>query len=267
MADNAHPLRGNRGGGVVSLTCASCGVGFTRYRSEAKKAVKHYCSSESPVLLGLDLGSRTGWATYQRLGNDRHPRVRCGLLHAKGDDRRRLASDYMLKMQRLLKETQPDHIAIEGGVGINPGGVGVEDDPRALVHGRFKSKGMTNANTLRLLAGFEFAVLGLAGMRAPSRDMPDGIPVTEVAISTWRKSFLGMGRAPQEVPKKDRRLWLKKAAKDKAQDWGDQWGFELPTGDREGNAAEAVGIVCWLAAHVEKLQAEADLLTRIHRDV
>jgi Holliday junction resolvasome RuvABC endonuclease subunit len=91
------------------------------------------------------------------------------------------------------------------------------------------SHGRTQAATTLKLIGAQVIVRMLA--------YKHGIKVTAVPVSTWRKHFIGAGRAPKAVPKPKRRKWLKATvmAACVARGW--------PTED--DNAADALGLLSY----------------------
>lgn len=210
------------------------------------------------VLLGLDPATTTGWASYESLGRDRDPRVRCGHFTAKGDNEAAVFADFARQMQALLNEVRPRRVAVEMRLPSFAGG-GVEDDPRALTHGRVRPRQIRNENNVKRQDGIRGVLLALLGFRRPSLGLPNGIPYEEVHLREWRESFFGKGhKPPATVAREKRSQWWKAEARMKAELLGQKWGFSVPNND----AAEACGIVMWLAARENNLAARDALVRR-----
>lgn len=210
------------------------------------------------VLMAIDPATTLGWASYEDLGRDRYPRVQCGTFTAKGEPEARLFGDCAVQMRELLDRVRPRRVAIEMRLPSFARG-SEEDDPRALTHGRPVRKQIRNEANVKRQDGIRGIILAQLGMRRPSMGLPNGIPYEEVNSQTWRRSFFGEGhRPPPTIAPEKRRNWWKAEARLKAEMLGVRWGFSVPNAD----AAEAVGMVIWLAAREGTLAAR-DALKRV----
>lgn len=210
------------------------------------------------ILLGVDPATTLGWATYEHLGRGKAPRIQCGTFRAQGDNEAAVFADFARKFRDLLDEVQPRRAAIEARMPSFAGGEW-EDDPDALVPGRMQRKQIRNEANVKRQDGIRAIMLAQFGARRASIGLPSGIPCEEVSSRSWRASFFGKGtKPPASVKPEKRRAWWKSEAKIKALMLGERWGFHVPNVD----AAEAVGIVMWLAAREHHLQARDDLLAR-----
>lgn len=227
------------------------------------------------VLLGIDPATKTGWASYEDMGHGRHPRIRCGSIKGAADDggsEAQLFARFSLALRDLLAEVGPRRVALELRLPSFAGG-DVKDDPSALVGGRKERAQIRDETATKRQDGIRAIVLAMLGMGRPSIGLPNGIPYHEVHVHEWRKSFFGEGTRPpktklvergdrllpaggvRSLTGEERRKWWKGETRLKAEMLAERWGFAIPNQD----AADAVGIVFWLAAR-EGLFAARDAL-------
>lgn len=205
------------------------------------------------VLLGLDIASTTGWSTYQPLGLGKPPRIRCGSWKCAGDDFDTKAEALSDHLYRFLRDQRREgtifaYAAIEEPLRLIPGGRGRKAG--GLFASAPDGQAASNPHTLLVLhalAGSACAIL-----------RQFHIPKRIVAPATWRKSFIGVTRAPPTVARKDGSKWLKAQVREAADLLGSRYGFDV----RNNDASDAVGIVFWLAANVAHFQAEDDYRAR-----
>lgn len=209
------------------------------------------------LLMAFDPATKCGWATYEDLGRGRKPRVECGSFTADGDTEGQLFSDFARKASALLVEKRPIRVAVEMRM---PTSAGHWEDSRdgELIGGKqWKTDKFDGA--AKRQDGLRAVLLATISAPRPKLQIPAGIQYVEVAVATWRRSFFGAGVKPpvSEREAGKSRQWWKREAKMKAASLGLQLGFTVPNAD----AAEAVGIVFWLAANERRFMAE-DLLSR-----
>lgn len=205
------------------------------------------------TLLALDIATVTGWATYQLLGAAKPLRIRCGSWRCDGDDFDSKSEALSDHLYRFLKEerangTRFEYAAIEEPLRLIPGGRGRK--PGGLFASTPDTSAGSNPHTLMVLhamAGSACAIL--RQFRIPKRI---------VTPSTWRKSFIGVTRAPATIARKDGSKWLKAQVRDAANLLGAKHGFNVPNND----ASDAIGIAFWLAANVAHFQAEDEYRAR-----
>jgi len=212
------------------------------------------------VLMAFDPATKCGWATYEDLGRGRKPRVECGSFTGVGDTDGQFFSDFARKASALIVERRPMRVAVEMRM---PTSAGHWEDGRSdMVGGKVWKSDKFDAAAKRQ-DGIRAVLLATIAAPRQKLQLPAGIQYEEVAVNTWRKSFFGAGTKPPRPPadvKTDaysawRRQWWKREAKMKAASLGLQLGFVVPNSD----AAEAVGIVFWLAANERRFEA-LDLL-------
>jgi len=149
------------------------------------------------VILALDIATTTGWA-FGSLGQKPFH----GVIRTQGGIGEKLAS-FSNILEELIRSYDPDLIVIEQPL---------HSIPRA-----------GSSKSLRLL-------LGLCAM-AECVGHWHNIPVREVPMATWRKHFIGAGRAPKGEP----RDWCKRQAMHRCEVLG--WG------EMSDDEAEACGIL------------------------
>ncbi len=203
------------------------------------------------MLLGLDLATTSGFAFYESLGVGRAPRIRCGSFKCEGDDfdtKAESLSDHLYDLLKAERQSgsRIEYAAIEAPLRVIPTGGRKHGGMFASVPGEAAS----NPNTLMQL----HAIAGAACAILRQFHIQKRI----VMPATWRKSFIGITRAPANIPKNKGSDWLKNQSREAADLLGAKYGFHVPNKD----AAEAVGIVMWLAAHVAHFQAEDEYHAR-----
>lgn len=164
-------------------------------------------------LLALDLASKTGWCASAP-----GRRLAYGLLRLPktGDDIGWFLEEYQRWLEKACEEWPLDWIIFEEP--LKPHGKVNPKNPRQVTQN-------TNITTLRKLYGLTAATELVARQR--------GIAYREVHLSTWRKSFLGVGSGRKSEE-------FKRMAIQMCQ----QIGLEDVTND---NTAEAIGLH-WHAA-------------------
>lgn len=210
------------------------------------------------VLMAFDPATKCGWATYEDLGRGRKPRVQCGSFTAVGDNEGQLFSDFARKASALIVEKRPVRIAVEMRMPTNAGHWEDSSDSGDMVGGKtWQTDKYDHANKLQ--DGIRAVLLATIAAPRPRIQQPAGFPYHEVPINSWRKSFFGAGTKPPQPPTTIkpksrsawRRGWWKREAKMKADALGLDMGFVVPNSD----AADAVGIVFWLAANIHRLES------------
>lgn len=171
------------------------------------------------IVLSFDIATTTGWALFD---TDRHESaIRVGTIKAVGDTYEAKAIDLGRKVVALIKEHDPDLIAIEQPIR------NVMPFKKKTADLAGETEQMTiNAGTALLINQLTGSVMGIVGgFRKPWMVVPSG---------TWRKHFLGFARQ-KGWQRKD---W-KKAARDRCQ----QLGIAVTNDDQ----ADAVGVVHYAA--------------------
>jgi len=92
----------------------------------------------------------------------------------------------------------------------------------------------------QVLFGFRAVIVGLVFERDAR--------LIEVPPHTWRSHFLGLVHAPKQVPRKQRRAWLKARAQDRVRELG--WG------DVSEDQADALGLLSYLRASLDPTYVE-----------
>lgn len=192
------------------------------------------------LLLALDIATVTGFALHEHIGPGRAPRIRCGSWRCEGDDfdtKTESLSDHLYRL--LIEERNAGrriaYAAIEEPLRLIPKG---GRKPGGLFASTPADQAQSNPHTLMVL----HAMAG--GASAILRRFH--IPKRIVTPATWRKSFIGVTRAPPSVLRKDGSRWLKTQVRDAADLLGSKYGFNVPNND----ASDALGISFWLAANV-----------------
>lgn len=204
-------------------------------------------------LLGLDISARnTGWSTYEHLGAGKAPRIRCGSWKCAGSDFDICAENLSDHLTEFLKGERErgaaiEYAAIEEPFRVIPRGGRKRNDLFASEPGG----AISNSHTMLVLHAMAGSACGILRQFH--------IPKRMVTPSTWRKSFIGTSKAPASVARDKGSAWLKREVRSAADVLGEKYGFEVPNND----ASDAVGIVFWLAANVDHMQAEDDLLQRV----
>lgn len=205
------------------------------------------------MLLALDVATTTGFCLYQTLGAGRAPRIRCGSFKCLGDDFDTKAESLSDHLYALLKAERSagariEYAAIEAPLRLIPKSHGRKHG--GLFASTPDDGAGSNPNTLMQL----HAMTGSACCMLRRFHIPKRI----VAPSTWRKSFIGITRAPATVERKDGSKWLKAQVREAADRLGNKYGFHVPNND----ASDAIGIAFYLAANVAHFQAEDEYAAR-----
>lgn len=178
------------------------------------------------ALLGLDLGACSGYAIWTPA------QVRCDTFRAVGDTEAKRFSAFAKALSEILAEEKIEAAAIEAP--LPPGMTEVTVDRDGDFFGAKKSRPVTNMPVQLALYGYRGVAMAMLAAR--------GITVHEVPVQTWRSSFFGKGTTPPKgLTSPQRRAWWKK----QAVTYTKAMKINVPNAD----AAEAVGIACWLAAH------------------
>lgn len=199
-------------------------------------------------LLGLDVATTTGWCLYESGGRDVRPSLQCGLWHCPGEN----IIVQSAKLGRCVWDLITDHediayAAIEKPLEFMSSREGKWKTDLA---GEVEAPAATSSaamNIPKVLAGAASGVVGAWG-----------VPLAGVAAGTWRKSFMGFGRAPAHIPKKGRKKWLKYETYKRAEVIAREFGVTIPK-SYDYDAADAMGIAFWLRANVDRLIAEDEL--------
>lgn len=175
------------------------------------------------IVMGLDLATRSGWAV--RDSNKHRSSIACGTFTVKEYD---WESKYAIAANlfyRLLKEYQPDFVAIERPEhGVRQ----FKKKGKADLTGKEETISTINPAALQL-TGIAGAIIAICQMKA--------IPFGTIAAVSWRPVYFGKGVKPDEG--KD---W-----KDLAIEYAIREQIALPsTKAEQRDAAEAIGIcTCW----------------------
>jgi len=212
------------------------------------------------VLMAFDPATTCGWATYEDMGRGRKARVECGSFTAVGDSEGELFSNFARKASALIVERRPTRIAVERRIPSNSGRweVDVSSKSKDMVGGKVWKPNKSDDSNKRQ-DGLRGVLLATIAAPRPRLGLPVGFQYEEVATNSWHKSFFGEGTKPPQPPATVkptsystwRRSWWKREAKMKADALGLDMGFVVPNSD----AADAVGIVFWLAANFHHLEA------------
>lgn len=194
----------------------------------------------SSVFLGLDISmNRTGWGLYEALGAGRKPFLSCGSWDCRGEDFLENVALLGDRIHRLYLRVQERQLSLTAAAIEHP----LRVLPKRKVTRRgdmFAGEDQTEAAGNPLIMNKQWAMAGAAAVVLKLLD----VPVRTVESQVWRMSFLGVGRAPKELPIAKRTPWLKKQAKEKADQLGRSHEFVCPNHD----AAEGLGIAFWLRA-------------------
>lgn len=197
------------------------------------------------MLLALDIASVTGFATYESVG-PRGLRIRCGSWRCDGEDFDTKAESLSDHLSRFLRDesangTRFEYAAIEEPLRLIPGGKGRR---HGALFASVPDTSSSNPHTLMVLHALAGSACGILRQFHIRKRL--------VTPATWRKSFIGISRAPAHVPKKDGSKWLKKQVREAADALGVKYGFHVPNND----ASDAIGISFWLAANVAHFKSE-----------
>lgn len=165
------------------------------------------------LILGLDIATTTGFAWYEP--GSSLSSIKTGLIKAEGDNAEEKAASLAQQLVTMFKSARPDFVAIE-----QPMRNVVSFKKKRQDFGGEVEEQTINPNALQLSSLAGAAVAIIAAYRIPWETIPS---------ATWRKHFLGMGRAPNF----DRQAW-KRAAVERCR--------ALRIDVRNADAAEAVGI-------------------------
>ncbi len=198
------------------------------------------------LLLGLDIATTTGWALYEIDSPRARPQIECGSWKCKplvtGDHVEtcgKLAAELIALQKKIDKRgLRIAHAAIEAPLKMRVGRKRVVSG--GLYASHTETEQVTNAAT-------EFITPALHGS-AIAILTAYKIPIANVMSSTWRKSFTGVGRAPKGT--ENNRKWWKAKVRECADLLATDFEFHIPNVD----AAEAVGVVFWLAAQARKAE-------------
>ncbi len=204
------------------------------------------------ALLALDIATKTGFAVLEDLGHGVAPRVRCGSWHCQGGDfdaKCEALSDHLTGLLRDLR-----------GQGVKPTLAAVEEPIRRLPMVRRRvAGGMFASEPVEEMVSNPNTMLVLPAMIGAACAILRQFKVRKVLVApaTWRKSFIGMSRAPRTIERGKTSQWLKAEVRRKAELLGQKYDFHVPNND----ASDAVGISFWLAAN-EGLFAACDALRK-----
>lgn len=165
------------------------------------------------LILGLDIATTTGFAWYEP--GQPLSTIKTGLLKAQGENAEEKAASLGQQLVALMKPVRPDFVSLE-----QPMRNVVTFKKKRQDFGGEVEEQTINPNALQLSSLAGAAVAIIAAYRIPWETIPS---------ATWRKHFLGMGRAPGF----DRATW-KRAAVDRCR------AFKIDV--KSADAAEAVGI-------------------------
>ena len=168
-------------------------------------------------ILALDLATKFGWACGSP-GGDPYTFGSVQLPKGTGDDLGRFLQPYRDWLNIALDEMEPTEIVYESPI-LPP---------------------TTNIATVRKLS----SLTGVTELVARDRGGP---PVREADMQSVRLHFVGVARAPKQVPKKLRRQWIK----DKIVATCLARGFKV-TDDDQG---DAVALLDYMLAHYAKQAA------------
>lgn len=199
------------------------------------------------MLIGLDVASTTGFCIYQSIGAGKPPRIRCGSWKCLGDDFDTKSESLSDHLYALLKSERAagariEYAAIEEPLlviprnGVRKGGGLFASEP--------DNSATSNPHTLMVLHAMTGAACAILRQFH--------IPKRMVRPATWRKSFIGVTKAPVTVAKKDGSKWLKGQVREAANLLGVKYGFHVANND----VSDSIGVAFWLAANVAHFQAE-----------
>ncbi len=203
------------------------------------------------ILLGLDIATTTGWALYEIEHPRNRPQISCGSWKCKpavkGDhvDTCGKMAAHIIALHKDLRHRglRIDRVAIEAPLKVRVGAKRVVRDDMWASH--TETTQATNAATEFITPALHGAAIGILTAYK--------IPVVNVMSSTWRKSFIGVGRAPKEIQNK--RKWWKDKVREAADLLASDLGFNCPNMD----ASDAVGVVFWMAAQVRTMAGHEEL--------
>jgi Holliday junction resolvasome RuvABC endonuclease subunit len=183
------------------------------------------------VIMGLDLATRSGWSV--RNSHQHRSKIECGTFTVKDYDWEEKYPIAANLFYRLVKEHQPDFVAIER--------------PEHGVR-QFKKKGKADLTgqeeTVSTINPAALQLTGIAGA-VTAICMMMNIPFGTIAATSWRPVYYGKGIKPAE-----------------GQDWKDlaieaceREKIKLPsTKAEQRDAAEAVGIcTCWHKSQIPNI--------------
>lgn len=189
-------------------------------------------------LLGLDIATTTGWAIWN--GSE----TLCGILkpnekrpgHLKRSEvdpayEGRVAAGFADALKQIIIKHRVDRIGIEQPLRSDIRNKKAVVDQNTRFAGgavTFEDAGGTSFGTMFRLYSLQSAALVLAARY--------DIPVLWANQTSWRKLFVGMGRAPKGI--KNGKSWMKERARERCE----ELGVEVSLLD----AAEACGVLWWL---------------------
>lgn len=177
------------------------------------------------MILGLDIATTTGFAWYEP--GSSLASIKTGTFKSEGENAEEKAASLALQLRELFYQTEYVEGRAERRL-VKPDFVAIEQPMRNVKSFRKTRQDLAgaveeatiNPNALQLEGLVCAAVAIVAAYR---------IPWVTISAATWRKHFLGMGRAPNF----DRQAW-KRAAVERCR--------VMRIAVKNADAAEAVGI-------------------------
>ena len=208
------------------------------------------------VILGLDVSARrTGWTLLDYLGPQTMPRVECGTWKCQGDDWTDSVAAISTQLAALIRARRSTsnriitNAAVEAPI-RRPPQRRVQVDG-GLFASRYETKQASDPQTILTLYSMHGAVRAILDLFE--------IETTYVAAETWRKYYIGVGRAPDHVPRGKGTDWLKKQAVEKSASVGEKLGFKVPNHD----AAESVGVTMFEANRLGLIKVIGKLIASL----
>lgn len=179
------------------------------------------------ILAALDIATNTGFAIGDHLDTDAAPIVGCHRLPKTGRDYGQFGEVFDRWLRTLIEKHKVEFIVYETPI----------------------LPAQTQIETLRKL----YSLGTICEMVA--RDMD--VIVEETDMQTVRKHFIGVTRAPKEIPQPQRRAWIKKKIMDRCFAYG--W---KPLNDDEGDALATLHYARIVMNKTYAAETAGPLLTR-----
>jgi len=210
------------------------------------------------ILLGLDIATTTGWAIWDGAN------ATCGIFKP-GENRPnglekgqadpgyegRIANEFTRALKQIIIKNKVGRIAIEMPLRTNITNRKAVINTQANFAGQavtYEDVGGTTFATMFRIYSLQSAALCLAAHY--------DIPVLWANQSSWRKLFIGQGRAPKGT--KNSTKWFKDQARSRCKGMG----IEVSSND----AAEAIGVLWWLRHHLDPEIDQGPLFTQESRN-
>ncbi|MEJ8571271.1 hypothetical protein [Microbaculum marinum] len=187
-------------------------------------------------LLGLDLATRAGWTLFTHDGTQDPPEIECGSWSFDGRDADEKADKLSRHLTEFLRDCRRRGRSVKASAIERP----METVPTKTIIDKFgRKRSVLDGNPATLVMQNRMYAAARAILLAFNAH-----PVS-VASATWRKTVLGVGRAPRGEDSR----WFKREMQKRAASLALRYGFDVPNHD----AADSLGVAIWLAAQTGRL--------------